>query len=139
MNRLLWVSAFAFGLGVALPSHAENVDMTQVLLAEGGEPAKDPFDLTKDDPQCEKCKPLTMGLAIAHALVAQLPEERDMDPLQKWARGDLAAKIMSGKPVALTAEDITVIKRLVGKLYGAVLIRQIYPALDPAATPPAIK
>jgi hypothetical protein len=118
---------------------AAEIDFSHVLMNEDGEPWRDPFAQKKDDPDCAKCPVLTLGMAAAHALVNQYPEEHDLDPLQKWARGNLAMELRRGKKETLSAEEIAVIKRLIGKVYGPDVIMQAYPILDPDEKPPTIK
>ncbi len=138
MFRVFSVSLLLVFVGLA-SAHAGEVNMGQVLLSEKGTPAPDPFEQTKEDQECAKCAPLTLGVAIAHALVAQQQDERDLDPLQKWARGVLAMKAREGQPMTLTAEETSVIKKLMGKLYGPVIVMQAFPLLDPSEKPPAVK
>jgi len=115
-----------------------TIDMTQVLVDENGMPVKDQFMQGPDDPQCLKCKPLTLGAAIAHALFAALPSEKDISGEQKFARGNLALRIEHDPHAKLTASEITVVKDLVGKLYSAIIISRVYPVLDPNAGPPPL-
>lgn len=125
------VSAFA-------QTNDYTVNMTQILVDENNQPIKDQFMQGADDPQCLKCKPLTLGAAIAHALFAAMPSEKDVTGEQKFARGMLALRIENDPAAKLTASEVTVIKDLVGKLYGGILVTRIYPVLDPNAGPPPI-
>jgi hypothetical protein len=121
---------------------AAPIDFGHPILDESGKPAKDPLSSSadsKNDPNCDKCELLTLGLAGAHALMAQLPDERDLDPMQKWARGSLAMKLKANQPLVLSAAEVNLLKTLMGKVYGSLVIMQAFPLLDPGVEPPAIK
>jgi|SRR6478752_2731155 len=115
-----------------------GINMTQVIVDENAVPVKDQYLQEPDDPKCLKCQPLTLGAAIAHALFAALPSEKDVSGEQKFARGELALRIKNNPDAKLTAAEVTVIKDLVGKLYNGVIITRIYPMIDPNAGPPAV-
>lgn len=115
-----------------------KINMTQVLV-EDSKDITDPYFSTKDDPSCSKCPPLTLGMAASHALMGSYEDERGLDGEQKWARGVLADKIKNDASAILTASDVILIKRLLGKMFGVVIIKAAYPLLDPNAVPPAIK
>lgn len=123
----------------AAPASAAGIDFSHVLVDETGNPAKDLFSQKKDDQECDRCPVLTLGLAAAHALMMQMPDERDLDPLQKWARGALAMRLHNDKEDSLLAEEIATIKKQIGKVYGPVIIMQAFPLLDPSEKPPVVK
>lgn len=131
----VWGCAAAWA-GEAKPRH--TVDMTQVLLDDSGRPAPDLSVREEDDPRCAKCPRLTLGRAVAQALFAAFPEDKDSAE-QKWARAALADRIKADKAAALTVEEVAVIKRQLGKAFGGVLLMQAYPALDPNAKTPEVK
>ena|SRR5271166_7006791 len=139
MFRLFSIIAAALMLGLAVPAGATEVDFGYVLTNEDGVPVKDIFAQKKDDTECDHCPPMTLGLAAAHALVMQLQDEHDLDPLQKWARGVLAMKVRDGRKVEISVEEAATIKRLIGKVFGSVVIMQAFPMLDPSEKPPPVK
>lgn len=114
------------------------IDMTVTMLDERGAPMKDPFQLTRDDPECAKCGPLTLGHAIAHALF--YPEKGDaLTGDQKWARGVLAQRVRDDKASELSSEEVTVIKKALAQVFGGIVLVQAYPMLDPNAKPPKVQ
>jgi hypothetical protein len=117
---------------------AYTINMTQVLVDENGRPIKDEYMQEPDDPQCLKCRPLTLGAAVAHALFAALPSEKDVSGEQKFSRGTLALRIENDPTAKLTASEVTVIKDLVGKLYSSIIITRVFPLIDPNAGPPPV-
>lgn len=127
----------------AKPGHL--VDMTAVLMDDAGRPARDtfakePVPAGKEDadPKCDKCPVLRLGLAVSHALFAAFPDDKD-SPDQKWARAVLAQRVKEEKAAQLSAEEISVIKRQLGRAYGGIVLMQAFPLLDPNAKPPEVK
>jgi hypothetical protein len=116
-----------------------TIDMTVVLHSPTGEPLKDAGQITPEDPRCDKCRPLTLGIAAANALFSGSASERNLAGDQKFARYLLAERIKNAKEATLTAEEITAIKRLVGEIYSPVVVGQAYPLLDPNATAPKVQ
>lgn len=110
------------------------IDMTAILLDDKGNPILDPFEADPKDPQ-KILPPLTLGSAIAHALFAAFPDEQNLGWEAKFTRGMMAERLRNNPEVELTAEELTVIKRLLGKLYGVAIVMRAIPLLDPAAKP----
>ena len=137
MKRLLLAM-----LIVAAPAMAQTksqpIDMTVVLHDDNGRALKDPMDATPDDPKCAHCRDLTLGRAAAHALFGSYPDERSLSGDDKWARGLLAGRIRDAKKAELSAEEVTLLKKLIAEMYGPVVIVQAFPALDPNALPPKV-
>jgi hypothetical protein len=119
------------------------INMKTPYLDDAGKPVKDAYGLNPSDPdfaeKFEKCPDMTLGLAVSHALFATYEDERDLTGDEKWSRGALAARIRDDEAAELTAEEVTVIKRLVGRLYNVAIITWAMPLLDPAAKPAAIR
>lgn len=106
-------------------------DFSAILRDFDGEPIRDTLDgRPEDGPH----RDLTLGLACRHALCAGFPDEQNVGGEEKFRRASLAFAISEGKPT-IKAEDLALIKRLLGKLYGAVVVFRAYPLLDPAETP----
>jgi hypothetical protein len=139
------VSLAALGAvaATALPRPAlaaeRTIDMTVPLVDEIGRPAKDVLAREPDDPTCAHCPVLTLGHAIAHALFATLPGDKNESAEQKWARGVLADRVRDNKAAALSAEELALIKRDLAEAYGSLVIMQTFPLLDPNAKPPTVK
>lgn len=137
-----------FLMGSTVPGFCETqhaVDMTKIMLDEQGKPAKDVMakdpatpGMPDPDPRCDRCPMLTLGVAISHALFASFQQDKDTAE-QKWARAVLAQRIRDDPQAALTADEISIIKRQLGQAYGGVLLMQAYPLLDPNAKPPAVR
>lgn len=129
---------------------SRTIDMTAPLKDDHGKPMIDQLEAVPDakDPakaDCSKCGPLTVGHAIAHALFADLPQERTpqgystVTAEQRWARGALADRIKDDPKATLSAKEVTVIEKVVGEAYGTSIIMQVFPLLDPNAKPPEVQ
>lgn len=114
------------------------IDMTRVLMSDG-KPIPDSIFMSKDDPDCVHCPVLTLGHAAEHALFAGYPDERDLPGEQKWSRGVLGERIKDDRAATPTVDEISLIKKLMGKLYGVAVVKEAYPLLDPNAAPPTLK
>ena len=84
----------------------------------------------------EKGKALTLADVAENALLADYRDEANIDGVEKLKRWTLARKIEETKlSVALSAEDIALIKKLVGKAYNPLVYGEMVQAIDPASLP----
>jgi len=135
--------ALLFRACTGIPAYAQTVpphtiDMNFTLLEEDGKPVQDcdQAPAPPAPPAPPNCVPLTLGRAASHALLfGRYPGEEGLSGDVKWARGTLAERIRTDGKATLTAEEIGVVKRLIGKYYSPVIIAQAYPMLDPNAKP----
>lgn len=75
--------------------------------------------------------PFTLKDACVTALMAGYDDERHLSGEQKFARYQLASKISGPAALAeVTAEDIGLLKTLIGKLYSPVVVGPAYVALE---------
>ena len=73
----------------------------------------------------------TLKKAVLTALVSNFEDERTLSGEEKLKRWELALKIKNASdPVSLTVEDVAEIKKLVGKLYGTLVVGQAYKMLE---------
>jgi hypothetical protein len=114
------------------------VDMTVALTDETDKPIKDTFGIQRVE-ELADAPDLTLGRAIMHALFNTFPDERELSADEKWARADLAMRVKDDPNAVLTAEQVAKIKKLVGKLYGGLIIMRAFPMLDPNHPPPELK
>lgn len=84
----------------------------------------------KGKPFQEEGKNLTLGDVCCNALLFSYPEEKNVSGKVKYERWKLAAKLVDGGTVDVTLEDMTLIKDLVGKFYGPLLVGPIYNILE---------
>ena len=94
-------------------------DFAQNLLDLDNEPMKDPAGVT-----------VTLQNATVNALMASDPNDNP-DGVEKAKRFTLAMKIHGTKePVDVTAEEIALIKKLIGKVYTALVVGRAYELLE---------
>jgi hypothetical protein len=67
---------------------------------------------------------------IVDALQANVKGEESIAGTEKVKRFQLAVKVYSGDEVELSAEDIALIKDLIGKLYGPLVVGRSYELLE---------
>lgn len=73
---------------------------------------------------------MSLKRAAVNALQAMFEDERNLDGAEKLKRWQLAMKVHAGGEVELTIDDLALIKRLVGKLYGPAVVGPVWSALE---------
>jgi hypothetical protein len=109
-----------------------KIDVTQQLLELDGTP------MVTGKQICRTCgqgvsdkEPLTVRWAATKALTATFRDEPSLPGDEKVARFHLALKVTREDQLDLKAEDVVLIKQLVGKMYGPVVVGQVWSILDP--------
>jgi hypothetical protein len=74
-------------------------------------------------------KPATVKGVVIDALIATYQDEANLGGEEKLKRWELASKINKGD-FDLTAEDIVLAKKLVGKAYGPLVVGQVWNILE---------
>lgn len=97
------------------------IDFTSILLDLDSKPLKDGETI------------YTLGHVSTNALIVTHVDER-IDGEEKVKRFMLACKT-KGPAVTLTAEEIALIKKLVGKAYGPLVVGRAWALLDPPSVP----
>lgn len=125
--RSLWrrVYCLVLVLGVLLVSTVAAIDFTVVLTDLDGKP------ITTEAQG--KGETVTLGKAAATALLMSFPDEQNLDGAEKVKRFGLAVKIREAKDVALSAEDVALVKKVIAKTYGALIVGRAWPLLDPTS------
>lgn len=97
-----------------------SVDFSTVIRDLAGEPVKD-GDVV-----------LTLGAVAQTILTATFADEQNLSGPDKLARFKFALRI-SGATEAITvsAEEVTLLKSLIGRGYGPVIVGRSYEILDP--------
>jgi hypothetical protein len=129
----------AIALTVQAADVAPKADMTKPILDNKGQPIKDAFEATPNDPTCKMCPILTIGAAISHALSANFADEASLSGDQKWARSLLGNRLRDETDAHLTAKEVAVIEKVVGKAFGGQIIAQIVPLIDPNHKEPEVE
>jgi len=77
-------------------------------------------------------KNFTLAKCCVNALYAQFEDEKNLSGEEKIKRYNLAEKIYAAKDkIDVTAENIALLKKLIGKAYGALIVGRAYELLDP--------
>jgi hypothetical protein len=85
-------------------------------------------------------KPITMTLATVAetALLASYQDEQNLSGEDKVKRFVLATKIHgAAKDLPLTSDEVSLVKKLIGKSYNPLIVGQAWRLLDPASVPDA--
>lgn len=108
-----------------------KISVTQQLTELDGTP------MTTGKQVCQMCgqvvseeEPMTVRLAATRALTAVYRDEQNLKGDEKVARFHLALKVTDEDEPDLKAEDIVLIKMVVGKMYGPVVVGRVWSILD---------
>lgn len=137
----LGIATFSLLILGCVSAFAEEhpIDMSRVLIEANGTPAAVCIEYDAVDAKvCKTSEPLTLGRAISIALLASFPDDQSLTGDLKWARGELGMRIRGSNAVALDSEEISAVKKYVGKFYGPAVIAQVFPLIDPNAKPPKL-
>ena len=96
-----------------------KIDFDTILRDLRGEPIKDG---TGD---------FTLGMASCTALLSSYQDEQGLDPKDKVRRYKLATKVSDGGEVDLSVEEISDLKKLIGKAFPPLIVGRAYEILDP--------
>lgn len=95
-----------------------------------GKELKD-FEGTTIDSTPTDSTPVTAGKIATNALLATFQDEPQLSGEDKLLRWELAVKIKNTPdPIELTAEEISLIKKLVGKAYSPMIVGQTWKILE---------
>ncbi|UWZ84658.1 hypothetical protein [Occallatibacter riparius] len=98
-----------------------HIDFTAKLLDLNSHP----IALSEKDPT-----QVTLSYVCINALETPVDADREMAGEQKFAMDQLARKIYAQKDVVLSAEEITLLKKRVGMLYGPLVVGAAWRMLD---------
>jgi hypothetical protein len=127
----------AFVLLIALGAAAEAADFSAKILDFNNKPVIDDAVCPADTSGKRPCATeVTLGDVSVRALMAVAPDEQNLAGEEKFKRFVLAMKIKDGGEVALSAEDIALLKKLIGKIYAPLVVGRAFPLLDPGEKKP---
>lgn len=76
-------------------------------------------------------KPFTLKDACFQSLMATFPDEQALAGEEKFKRYELYQKIKAAPdPVEISAEEVSLLKKLVGKAYGPLIVGQCWNMLE---------
>lgn len=85
------------------------------------------------EPLIDQNTPMTLRIVASNALLSQYQDENPtgMEKVRRWA---LALRIHNAKEtIVLTADEITLLKELIGRAYAPLVVGQAWSILDPAS------
>ena len=108
-----------------------KINVTQQLTELDGTP------MVTGKQMCQMCgqvvsetEPMTVRLAATRSLTAIYRDEQNLPGDEKVTRFHLALKVTDEDEPDLKAEDIVLIKMVVGKMYGPVVVGRMWGILD---------
>lgn len=119
------IPAIILAAAAMTPIPAVAVDFKAPILSIDGKP----IPVSAEDKT-----PLTLGKIAQDALIAPTLPNDQPTPEEKGRRFWLAMKIHDGA-TALTAEEVALIKKVVGLAYGPLVVGRVSEMLDPASVP----
>ncbi len=117
------------------------IDFDAAITLLNGEAARLPIfaaDATPGNPVIERYDELRLKAVATDALLAQLPnaqgQPEQLSGSDKVKHGMLAEKIYTAKePIALTAEEIALLKDRIARHATSLTVMRAYALLDPAS------
>lgn len=129
----LLIAAAALAL---LASPALALDLEQGFKdADGKTPVQDVLSQDKAarcaDRDGGPC--LTLKGAVFHALLQPYSDEATLSGEDKFKRGALAYRLEPLKETTFSAQEVLLIKLVLGKMYSPIIVYQAYRMIDPGA------
>lgn len=115
-------------IGIATPTFA--ADFSKQLMDADNKPIC--IGVPQESQECPDAQRATLGRVVRAALYAGFPDEQNLSLDEKLKRGDLAMTITGATDINLKAEDIALMKKVVGKAYGPLIVWAVVRELDPA-------
>lgn len=127
--------AFALALALSTSALAEEprkINFTEALTDMDGVVMTECADkpVPKTEAECKAQQPVTLGVVALRALVQP---EQNVSPDDGLKRGQLALAVYKAEDAKLTAEEISLIKKQMAKIYSPLVIVRAFTMLDPAS------
>lgn len=123
----------AFAALVGTPVFAATIDFSSPMLSLDGTPFR---HCEKDTPECKK--PVTLAEVATGALLSpDFPGRPPTEGMEKAKRYDLALKIYKGGKADVSAEDIVLLKSVIGSNpnYSPAVVGRAYELMEPKGKP----
>jgi len=109
-----------------------KIDVTQQIMQLDSSP------IVTGKQTCAACgqvvgdeEPMTARMVATRALTSVLRGEQDLPGEEKVTRFQLALRIMNEDEPDLKVEEIVLVKKVVGKMYGPLIVGRMWAILDP--------
>jgi hypothetical protein len=129
----LIAAASIIAASAAFAADVRKIDFTAVITDIDDAPlveCSDPATIPATDPACKAKKTVTLGLVAMRALITP---EQGVSPEDNLMRGQLAISVAHSNGAELKAEEVALIKKRIGTVYGPLIVARTFPMLDPAA------
>ena len=120
--RYIWLLAL---LLLAAPANA--VDFSKVVMDDEGKPIC--MEAVREG-ECPPDKIATLGRVVRIALYTTFPDEQNLSGEEKYKRGELAQGLAGAGDTKVKLEDLLVMKKVVGKLYGPGVVKPAWDLLE---------
>lgn len=111
---------------LATPAYA--IDFSQPVIGDDGKPMCQ--EAVKDGEPCAPDRIATLGRVVKIALYASFPDEQSLSGEDKYKRAEIAQAITGASDVKLKQSDRELVKKLVGKLYGPLVVYAVWNMLE---------
>lgn len=109
-----------------------TIDFTAALLDMDGKPITEPEAGPDGQPHIVEA---TLGRVVCTALTAAFADEQNLSGEDKVKRFALGMKVRGNAAATLTSDEITLLKKLVGKGFSPLIVGRCWELLDPASVP----
>ncbi len=106
-----------------------KIDMTKTIKNLIG------VDLENPESKLPKKEPLTMKIVCTNSLLTQTQDDQNINGNEKAKRFELAMRVYTEKEIDLDIDELKMIKDLIGKIYGPLVVGRAYQILDPKQKP----
>lgn len=90
-----------------------------------------PIKDMRGEPLVENEKQVTLGSVACNALLFPYQDETNLPGKDKVQRFTLAALCSNETEVDIDSEDVALIKKLIAKMYGPLIVGRAYEIIDP--------
>lgn len=92
------------------------------------------FKTFAGQPIAQDGEPITLKRVAVNALMSTFEDEANLSGEEKFKRYKLASRINDAAMVDVSAEEVTLLKRLIGKLYTPIIVGPAFEALEAEST-----
>lgn len=130
---LRFLCALSLLIAAAMPANA--LDLSAPLLDDEDKPMcqetqEQATARQGKETECPAARVFTVGKAIRAALYQSYPDEQNLSGAEKDSRGALAFRLTGKSGATVLPEDLVLIRKVVGKLYGPLVVYRLYRILD---------
>ncbi len=118
-------------VGIGYDAYAADFS-APILDGDGHATCVQPDNKVIDDAVCPApAKLVTLAVIARNSLYAQYEDEKNISGDEKYKRAELAAALTKDPKLVLKAEDIALLKKLIARSYGPLVVHQSWQMLDP--------